>query len=525
MTDREQIAELAQQAAQGSREAFNDLYRLTRDRAYFVAFSITKNEHDALDILQESYLKAWQRIGDFQPPWEFSAWLNQIAGNTAKNFVKQCKPHLFQASEEDMPDLLDLQEEKDGEYIPDAAMDTAETRRLIMEMIDGLPEDQRLCVLMYYYDDIPLKEISAALEIPYSTVMSRMALARKKISNGVEALEKKGAKLYGAAPIPLLIWLLKNVAGESCKNLPPVILGSTAAAAGGIVAGIALPKIIAGIATAVVITGSAITAAIILPKPKPQPPTDGITTAATEILEAHTAETIPISNYLLPLLNETQPHTHTQQPTQDPYAPETQPVIAGSGTTEKKEATTVSSATNNTTTAASKTAAQAVTTSTTRTSANTSATTTTANPSIAAPTRNQATKTSATTTTTTAATRPSAPQNILQNSNNVIIEYPSGALPEGVMFQATTGGWSYTTQIVNPSADTIIAQFSLRCTLNGSPLSNPVPGVTIYLPVPAAELQNIDVLEAQHLVAPGRMDDMSAWQDGGYLVFTTNYLP
>ena len=523
MTDREHIAELARQAAQGSREAFNDLYLLTRDRVYFVAFSITQNEQDALDILQESYLKAWQRMGGFQPPWEFMAWINQIAGNTAKNFVKQRKPHLFQTSGEDKADPLDLQEEKDSEYIPDAAMDTAETRSLIMEIIDGLPEDQRLCVLMYYYEDIPLKEIAAALEIPYSTVMSRMALARKKISGGVEALEKKGAKLYGAAPIPLLIWLLKNAASKSA-NLPPVILdGAAAAGAGGVaagttlpnaIAGVALPKIIAGLAAAIVVTGGTVTATLLLRKP-PRP-SDDITAAATAA--AVSAESIPISNYLLPFLDETQTQPHTQNLPQSSYAPETQPAIAGVGTTagaSKTTAPTVTSGTTRTGKTTTKTSKPTI-----RTSASTTAATrTTTNPTSAT------TSTTTTATTTTTTTQPPAPQPISKSSNGVIVEYMSGTLPEGVVFEAIPGSGNYTSQIVNLEAETIVSQFLLRFTLNGSPVGGIAGKVTIRLPVPAAELQNAEVLEAQHLIAPSRMDDMSARYENGYLVFTTTYLP
>ncbi|MCL1963463.1 MAG: sigma-70 family RNA polymerase sigma factor, partial [Firmicutes bacterium] len=231
MDNRERIAELAGKARQGNQDAFNELYRLTRDRAYFVALTITRNEQDALDIVQDSYLKAWQSLDNLQKPEQFQAWLNQITGNTAKNYIKHHSPLLFLGSDDDTDGFFDLQEERDGDYIPDAAMDTAETRRLIMDIVDALPEDQRLCVLMYYYEDMGLPEIATALDIPQSTVTSRLHRARRKISDGVEALAKKGTMLYGGAPMSLFVWLLKHLAFESGKNLPPVILG--AATAGG----------------------------------------------------------------------------------------------------------------------------------------------------------------------------------------------------------------------------------------------------------------------------------------------------
>ena len=183
----------------------------------------------------------------------------------------------------------------DEGYIPDASMDTAETRRLIMEIVDELPEDQRLCVMMHYYDELPLAEIAAALDVPMGTVKKRLYLARNKISDGVENLEKKqGVKLYGAAPIPLLIWLLKNAAGESAAALPPFILGSSAVTAtgaaaasastatGGIFAGAALTKIIVAAAAVVAIAGGVGTAVALLKKPP-------AATAATTIAAATSA--------------------------------------------------------------------------------------------------------------------------------------------------------------------------------------------------------------------------------------------
>ena len=277
--DREQIALLAQKAAAGDEAAFNELYRQTRDRAYFVALTITKNEDDAFDILQEAYLKAWQKCGELRQPERFEAWLNQITANTARNFLKARKPLLFVEDADGEEDLLDWQPEQETGYIPDAAMDTAETRRLIMEIVDDLPEDLRLVTLLHYYDEMPLADICESLELPMSTVKARLRYARAKISKGVEDLEKRGTKLYGAAPIPLVIWFLQHAVTEGAA-LPAVILGGgsaaaaaaaaaggaaasggTAAGIGGAAAAIALPKIIAAVAAIAVIGSGAAVAA------------------------------------------------------------------------------------------------------------------------------------------------------------------------------------------------------------------------------------------------------------------------
>jgi hypothetical protein len=203
-------------------------------------------------------------------------------------------------------------------------MDTAETRRLIMGIVDALPEDQRLCVLMHYYSDLDLHEISAALEVPYETVKSRLRYARRKISDGVEALERNGTKLFGAAPIPLLAWVLKGAVTGGSQALPYAILGGSAAAGaavtgGGIVAALTIPKIIAGVAAAAVIAGGATVAARLLPRraeSASEPATAialldeteqhlNLAALADELL-AHHAGSIPAS---------TAQYTYTQPPT------------------------------------------------------------------------------------------------------------------------------------------------------------------------------------------------------------------
>jgi len=113
------------------------------------------------DIVQDAYLKAWQGLGGLQKPEQFPVWLRQITGNAAKDYIKKRKSVMFASGDDDEPSIFDLQPEEDGEYIPDTSMDTAETRCLIMEIVDELPEDQWLCVMMYYYDELPLPSAAA----------------------------------------------------------------------------------------------------------------------------------------------------------------------------------------------------------------------------------------------------------------------------------------------------------------------------------------------------------------------------
>mgnify|MGYP005794307351 FL=1 len=97
-----------------------------------------------------------------------------------------------------------------GDYAdPQVQMDTAETKRLLDEIIGELPESQRLCILLWK-EQLSTAEIASALDMPKGTVNSNVNYAKKKIKDKVLLLEKQGTKLYGLAPVPFFLWLLSQ---------------------------------------------------------------------------------------------------------------------------------------------------------------------------------------------------------------------------------------------------------------------------------------------------------------------------
>ncbi|MCL1951892.1 MAG: sigma-70 family RNA polymerase sigma factor, partial [Oscillospiraceae bacterium] len=229
------IRDLALEAAQGSVPAFQELYQRTRQGAWFVALSIAKNEHDAQDILQDSYLKAYKSMGQLEQPESFVPWLNQIVANKAKNYIARKKPESFADYGDE--NALDWQEETDPAFLPDEHLDREEAKALIASLVRELPEDQRLVVLLHYYDDMEVAAIAKSLEVPEGTVKSRLARARTKLAAMLRQAQGKGLKLYAMAPIPLLAYFIKLLGFDATGSdrLPPLLIGSAAAgtAAGG----------------------------------------------------------------------------------------------------------------------------------------------------------------------------------------------------------------------------------------------------------------------------------------------------
>lgn len=208
------IPELVLKAKSGDQQAMEQLYEMTYSRVYCTIRVMVKDEQETLDLLQDSYIKAFKHLNQFEGTEKFLPWIQQIARNTAKDWLKKKHPAFFadlrseKQTEWESPAEEQIMDVNDGNW-PEKVLDREETARLIREILDGLPEDQRVVIEMFYYEKLSVKQIALALGLSESAVKSRLFYGRRKIETKVLALEKKGTRLYGLAPIPFLLWLLR----------------------------------------------------------------------------------------------------------------------------------------------------------------------------------------------------------------------------------------------------------------------------------------------------------------------------
>lgn len=200
-------------AKQGDQDAMASLYEKTYSQVFYTIKSMIKDEDAVFDILQDTYIKAFTHLGTFDGDSKFPSWVRQIAANTARDYLKRKRPALF--TELTPEDDVDVPVEErfvdsNSENRPDMVLDQAETARLIREIMDSLPEDQRAVIGMYYYQEMPVRDIAEALGTSESAVKSRLLYGRRKIEAKVRDLEKRGTKLYGLSPLPFLLWLLRG---------------------------------------------------------------------------------------------------------------------------------------------------------------------------------------------------------------------------------------------------------------------------------------------------------------------------
>ena len=227
MIDPKKMAELVTRAKNGDDNAVSQLYSDCYGRIFYVIKSIVGDEDAAMDLLQDTFLKAFKSINSLEDNQAFYAWLKRIAINTSKNWLIKSRPILFSDlqnptvnDEEDSEPVENVFEDPKLENMPEEVVDKAEVSRLLNEILDSLPADQRLAICMFYYDDMSLKEIAEVMDVPLSTVKNRLAYGRKKVEQKVLDLEKRGTKIYGLAPIAFLIFLFKGMETQA-KELHP----------------------------------------------------------------------------------------------------------------------------------------------------------------------------------------------------------------------------------------------------------------------------------------------------------------
>ncbi len=205
------IRELVERAKSGDQQAIAALYERTSRKAYYLSMQLVKDQDQAQDILQDAYLKVFTNLNMLQQPENFQGWLDTIVINKSKDYLKKKKPVLFShMAAENEPDAEPDFEDESGYFSPEKQVDYAETKRLVQEMIDQLPEQQRMAVVLYYLENLSVGQIARMMECSEGTVKSRLNYGRKAIKAQVLALEKKGTKLYCMPLVPFLYWMFRQ---------------------------------------------------------------------------------------------------------------------------------------------------------------------------------------------------------------------------------------------------------------------------------------------------------------------------
>src|SRR5438105_6296214 len=174
---------LVRQAQRGDMAAFEELVLRHRDKIYARAFSMMRNEEEAIDLSQEAWVKGWQRLKQFQGEASFVTWMTRIIINLCLDQLRKQK-RLRAESIEQLDEELGGVERQMPVVTPNPTerMERGELRQRIDEALGKLSCEHRTVLILHEFEELEYKEIAKRMQCSIGTVMSRLFYARRKIA-------------------------------------------------------------------------------------------------------------------------------------------------------------------------------------------------------------------------------------------------------------------------------------------------------------------------------------------------------
>ncbi len=180
--------ELVEKTLNGEKAAFDELIRRYQRQAVAVSFRLLGNSHDALEVTQDAFLKAYRSLETLQKPQAFGGWLMRIVANLSLNFRRGRKTQ----SQLPLDDLFESGGSQQGSSPagsdwmaqsgdPQRTMQSLELGQRLHEALQQLPEKQRLAIVMFTIEQMPQKEVAASLGISVEAVKWHVFQGRKRL--------------------------------------------------------------------------------------------------------------------------------------------------------------------------------------------------------------------------------------------------------------------------------------------------------------------------------------------------------
>ena len=210
MIEREKLISMVQDLKDGKDDAAAVIYETFHKTIYYQIYKTVNNDAElAADLTQDTFIYVLEKINDLNENAAFVTWIERIASSKCKDYSVK-KKELLVDEYEDGYSIFDKEEEHREEFIPGEALDKEDLKRIILNIINDLPQDQREAILLRYFNEIPVKEIAQIQDVSEGTVKSRLNYGRKAIKQAVEEYEKKNdIRLHCAGVIPLLLWFFR----------------------------------------------------------------------------------------------------------------------------------------------------------------------------------------------------------------------------------------------------------------------------------------------------------------------------
>ncbi len=190
-----EIDALAARAREGDRDAFEQLVVATTASCYQLAYRLVGNEHDARDVVQETYLRAYRGLKRFRGEAAVTTWLHRITVNTAARALER-RSRSATATLDDDIELVEMRPDR----LPEPAASAADDRSRLVAALGELPDGLRLVVVLRDVYDLPHRDIARELGISQSAAKVRLHRARRLLRERIFPARRAHAQATTGIP-------------------------------------------------------------------------------------------------------------------------------------------------------------------------------------------------------------------------------------------------------------------------------------------------------------------------------------
>lgn len=174
-------------AREGDSEAFRLLVERHSKPIFRVAYRMTGNEHDADDVVQETFLRAYRQIGRFEERANFGTWLHRIAINCSLDLLRargrHDKHHVHESEEGEMSRTIETTDPQ-----PDRLLLSAELQKHVLAALERLSGNERTAFVLRHFEGMPVEEIGKTLGIQVNATKNTIFRAVRKLRESLEPL-------------------------------------------------------------------------------------------------------------------------------------------------------------------------------------------------------------------------------------------------------------------------------------------------------------------------------------------------
>jgi RNA polymerase sigma-70 factor, ECF subfamily len=185
MPDTEQY--LIQRAQKGDQEAFGALVTEHQSYVYNLAVRVLNNEEEALDLTQETFVRAWTALPNFRGQSQFRTWLYRIVTNLCYNRLPSLRRSLNELGDDVITEIPETDLTFDN---PARGVESRELRLYLHQAIDHLDENYRLLISLRYQNELSYEEIAAMLNLPLGTVKTGLFRAKEQLRRALETYQE-----------------------------------------------------------------------------------------------------------------------------------------------------------------------------------------------------------------------------------------------------------------------------------------------------------------------------------------------